>query len=323
MTTSANQIIHNTLIDRGRNIHDINMVSGTQILNMSHDNTKGSQHHHRSVAMKANNRKLRLLPISCTALLVLVVVVANSARASASSRQVKTIQQLRSLGQSGEQFRSKELDEGSLLMAKTAAMRAVTETYGPTRLQVVAPTNATTTAQETPESAGSLWASRIKRLVQSQGFQRMVMGNFMNTTTKVWRPTGNDLWDGILADCMQKPTFSCMQKNMYSYLDRTLLSSDVNVTDNFLFIKNQVNYTDELIRTNEIDNQEEELEFKPMTLNDPDSHHGRSRSYQSSKGEEDDTMQAGKLSSCLTIESRALELRAEIVKEENEEEPVF
>lgn len=294
------------------------MVSGTQIFNMSKDTTKGSQDHHKSVAMKANTRKLRLLPISCTALLLLVVVVANSARAAASSRQVKTIQQLRSLGQSGEQFQSKELDEGSLLMAKTASMKAVTEVYGPTRLQVVAPTNASTPEQETPvkyqgpESAGKTWAGRIKRIVQSQGFQRMVMGNFMNTTTKVWLPTGNDLWDGILSDCMRKPSFSCMQKNMYSYLDRTLMSSDLNVTDNFLFLKNQVNYTDELIRANEIDDQEE---FDPMTLNDPDSH---GRSYQS---KEDDTMQAGKLSSCLTIESRALELRGE-VKEENAEEPV-
>lgn len=71
-----------------------------------------------------------------------------------------------------------------------------------------------------------------------------------------------------------------MQKNVYSYLDRTLLSTDVNVTDNFLFIKNQVNYTDEMIRSNEVDGHED--------ADDPQS---RGRSFRAD--DEDVTPEAG------------------------------
>lgn len=269
------------------------MVSGALIANMS------DQHRRMSpTAMKAP-RKPKLVFICCTAILL---VLANSASAHSGSGErggeVKTFQQLRSRGQSGEQYRARVLAESSLMMAKTSpivpvpdAPVAVTEVYGRDKTQVVAPTNATVAespmelkrSAKAEMSTGGVWASRIKRLIQSQGFQRMVMGNFMNTTSKKWLPTGNDLWDGILSDCSRKPSFSCMQKNMYSYLDRTLLSNDVNVTDNFLFIKNQVNYTDELARLNEVDE-----DFDATNLDIDPEWKGRSL-------KEDDTTEAGKL----------------------------
>lgn len=49
--------------------------------------------------------------------------------------------------------------------------------------------------------------------------------------------SGNELWDSLIDECLQKPTFSCFQKNVYTYLDNTLKSDDVNVTDRILFKK--------------------------------------------------------------------------------------
>lgn len=272
------------------------MVSGAQIANMSDQHRRTTP----PATMKAPP-KPKLILLCCTAILLLL---ANNASAYSSSGErageVKTFQQLRSRGQSGEQYKVRVMAESSLMMAKTspivptpATPVAVTEVYGPDKTQVLAPTNATVSdspvelrrSAQAELGTGRVWADRVKRLIQSQGFQRMVMGNFLNATTKQWLPTGNELWDGILADCMRKPSFSCMQKNMYTYLDRTLLSNDVNVTDNFLFIKNQVNYTDELVRLNEVDGHED---FDATSLDiDPESQ-GRALN-------EDDTMEAGKL----------------------------
>lgn len=49
--------------------------------------------------------------------------------------------------------------------------------------------------------------------------------------------SGNELWDGLIDDCLQKPSFSCFQKNIFTYLDNTLKLADVNVTDRILFKK--------------------------------------------------------------------------------------
>ncbi|XP_031617265.1 uncharacterized protein LOC116337090 isoform X2 [Contarinia nasturtii] len=83
------------------------------------------------------------------------------------------------------------------------------------------------------------------------------------------KPSGNELWDGIINDCLYKPSFSCFQKNIYTYLDNTLKLSDVNVTDRILFKKIDIdpnllaqlqNNTEEE-RDNEI-SEEETREFK-------------------------------------------------------------
>lgn len=48
-------------------------------------------------------------------------------------------------------------------------------------------------------------------------------------------PSGNELWDGLIGECLQKPSFPCFQKNVYSYLDSTLKLNDVNVTERIQF----------------------------------------------------------------------------------------
>lgn len=54
--------------------------------------------------------------------------------------------------------------------------------------------------------------------------------------------TGNELWDGLIRDCLKKPTFSCIQKNVYTYLDTTLNQNDVNVTSKVQLTRNTLVY---------------------------------------------------------------------------------
>lgn len=52
--------------------------------------------------------------------------------------------------------------------------------------------------------------------------------------------TGNELWDGLINECLKRPTMSCFQKNVYTYLDDTLQAGDVNVAGGLKFLKNKV-----------------------------------------------------------------------------------
>lgn len=54
--------------------------------------------------------------------------------------------------------------------------------------------------------------------------------------------TGNELWDNLIRDCLRKPSFSCIQKNVYSYLDSTLALNDVNVTNRLQLTRNHLEY---------------------------------------------------------------------------------
>lgn len=54
--------------------------------------------------------------------------------------------------------------------------------------------------------------------------------------------TGNELWDNLIRDCLKKPTFSCIQKNVFTYLDNTLARNDVNVTSKVQLTRNQLHY---------------------------------------------------------------------------------
>lgn len=53
--------------------------------------------------------------------------------------------------------------------------------------------------------------------------------------------TGNLLWDNILNKCTVSPSVSCLQKNVYSFLDDKLgMNGDVEVTSGVCFKKNNV-----------------------------------------------------------------------------------
>lgn len=69
--------------------------------------------------------------------------------------------------------------------------------------------------------------------------------------------TNNELWDALINECLRKPTMSCFQKNVHSYLDGALEMQDVNVTGNFKFLQNKVDpykYTKEANDQDEIEN---------------------------------------------------------------------
>lgn len=65
-----------------------------------------------------------------------------------------------------------------------------------------------------------------------------------NATAAKWSRTGNELWDGLVNECMASPTVACFQKNVYHYLDDTLRPGDVNVTNGFRFVRNRLEAAD-------------------------------------------------------------------------------
>lgn len=54
--------------------------------------------------------------------------------------------------------------------------------------------------------------------------------------------TGNELWDSLIRDCLKKPTFSCIQKNVFSYLETAMGLKDVNITNRVHLTRNGVDY---------------------------------------------------------------------------------
>ncbi|XP_014600031.1 PREDICTED: uncharacterized protein LOC106784714 isoform X1 [Polistes canadensis] len=55
--------------------------------------------------------------------------------------------------------------------------------------------------------------------------------------------TDNELWHGLLKDCKKKVTFSCIQKNAYSYLDGTFSDqNNITIFDGLTLTKNNLNY---------------------------------------------------------------------------------
>uniref|UniRef100_A0A182VS83 Uncharacterized protein n=1 Tax=Anopheles minimus TaxID=112268 RepID=A0A182VS83_9DIPT len=72
--------------------------------------------------------------------------------------------------------------------------------------------------------------------------------------------TGNHLWDGLIADCMRKPTFACIQKNVYSFLGEQLDVENVNFTNRVQFLRNRVDFTKYTVEANEATDGEEDNE---------------------------------------------------------------
>ncbi|XP_011703631.1 PREDICTED: uncharacterized protein LOC105459374 [Wasmannia auropunctata] len=55
--------------------------------------------------------------------------------------------------------------------------------------------------------------------------------------------TGNELWHGLFRDCNKKVTFSCIQKNAYTYLDNAFTKRDnITIFDGLILTKNNVTY---------------------------------------------------------------------------------
>lgn len=55
--------------------------------------------------------------------------------------------------------------------------------------------------------------------------------------------TGNELWHGLFRDCNKRVTFSCIQKNAYTYLDNAFIERDnITIFDGFILTKNNITY---------------------------------------------------------------------------------
>lgn len=80
--------------------------------------------------------------------------------------------------------------------------------------------------------------------------------NFSNKTiVKNFLSSGNALWDSLIQECIRKPTISCIQKNVFTYLQDTLETGDLNVTNRLVFKKNKVDYHKYTKEANEDDNE--------------------------------------------------------------------
>lgn len=55
--------------------------------------------------------------------------------------------------------------------------------------------------------------------------------------------TGNELWHGLFRDCNKRVTFSCIQKNAYTYLDNAFIERDnITIFDGLILTKNNITY---------------------------------------------------------------------------------
>ncbi|OAD62716.1 hypothetical protein WN48_06915 [Eufriesea mexicana] len=58
--------------------------------------------------------------------------------------------------------------------------------------------------------------------------------------------TGNELWRGLLTDCDRSVTFSCIQKNAYTYLDNVFVDQgNITVFDGLTMTRNSLDYGSE------------------------------------------------------------------------------
>ncbi|KOX80183.1 hypothetical protein WN51_08360 [Melipona quadrifasciata] len=72
--------------------------------------------------------------------------------------------------------------------------------------------------------------------------------------------TGNELWRGLIRDCDQSVTFSCIQKNAYAYLDNVFTERDnITVFEGLTMTKNGLNYGTCLEKGSRDDSMDENL----------------------------------------------------------------
>lgn len=91
--------------------------------------------------------------------------------------------------------------------------------------------------------------------------------------------TGNEFWHGLIRDCKKRITFSCIQKNAYTYLDHTFTERDnITVFDGLILTRNHLNYqicerrsNEDSVNENLVDNSDEdELDKRKITKDNND-----------------------------------------------------
>ncbi|KYM78007.1 hypothetical protein ALC53_11474 [Atta colombica] len=79
---------------------------------------------------------------------------------------------------------------------------------------------------------------------------------FLKFNTLNINETGNELWHGLFRDCKKKVTFSCIQKNAYTYLDNVFIERDnITIFDGLILTKNNITYNTCLKRENQIEDR--------------------------------------------------------------------
>ncbi|EFN89944.1 hypothetical protein EAI_15243 [Harpegnathos saltator] len=101
-----------------------------------------------------------------------------------------------------------------------------------------------------------LWCLSITSLSRSELFSAekfRLYASFLNLgLPKSANETGNELWHGLFRDCSKRVTFSCIQKNAYSYLDDAFIERDnITVFDGLTLTRNNVTYEATCPRTSE------------------------------------------------------------------------
>lgn len=85
--------------------------------------------------------------------------------------------------------------------------------------------------------------------------------------------TSNVLWRGILKDCAKKATFSCIQKNVYTYLDNTFTDRDnITVFDGFVMTRNNLDYHKYSEEYNEQNSAKDKNDIDDVHVDDEDSY---------------------------------------------------
>lgn len=92
-----------------------------------------------------------------------------------------------------------------------------------------------------------LWCLSITSLSHSELFSTERIKQYARVLNfhlpSVINETGNELWHGILRDCNKRVTFSCIQKNAYTYLDNVFIERDnITVFDGLTLTRNNVTY---------------------------------------------------------------------------------
>ncbi|XP_055523413.1 uncharacterized protein LOC129717496 isoform X1 [Wyeomyia smithii] len=137
----------------------------------------------------------------------------------------------------------------------------------------------TASTEESATDSGSTTADYHNQTISSDSGKLDV--DVVNVTTTTHLPvtaravhrkplfsTGNRLWDALIAECIRKPTFACIQKNVYSFLGESLDVGDFNVSNRLVFVKNRVDYTKYTREANEDGHHEADNEIPDARADD-------------------------------------------------------